>query len=75
MKKDGGPAFPCRFEGGSRQGVRVDPYQSSGMTLRDWFAGKALSGFLSHPRDAGDIQENVDYSYQYADAMLKEREK
>lgn len=33
-KETGGPAFPCNSPDG------VESYQ--GMTLRDWFAGKAL---------------------------------
>jgi hypothetical protein len=48
----------------------------SGMTLRDYFAAKALQGVL-----AADTEEllSVDaiasVSYRIADAMLKEREK
>lgn len=37
MKNDGGPAFP--------QIGRMFPV--SGMSLRDWFAGQALSGLLA----------------------------
>ena len=66
MGKDtGGPAFPSpRWEGwGSPQ---------EGMTLRDYFAAKALQGIL-HDADvfwAGAAP----LAYQYADAMLKARE-
>jgi len=46
-----------------------------GMTLRDYFAAKAMQGMLSensgirYPTD-----ELVDFSYKVADAMLKARE-
>jgi hypothetical protein len=45
------------------------------MTLRDWFAGKALSGLLADPI----INQNVSFStyaaacYDMADAMIAER--
>lgn len=41
------------------------------MTLRDYFAGQALA------RQAGEqsISATVEYCYELADAMLKEREK
>jgi len=60
---NGGPAFPT---GTAFQG----------MTLRDYFAAKALQGVL-----AADTEEllSVDaiasVSYRIADAMLKERQK
>ena len=52
----------------------------SGMSLRDYFAAKALQGLLSDP-DTGPEDENLDAfikdaavaSYQYADAMLEAR--
>ena len=43
----GGPAFPMpayRYADGYG-GIQVEP--QSGMTLRDWFAGQALAGFLA----------------------------
>ena len=41
------------------------------MTLRDYFAGQALA------KQAGEqpTTETVEYCYELADAMLKEREK
>ena len=47
----------------------------AGMTLRDYFAGQALVGFLSASvgvHKGGDISKTV---YLMADAMLKERSK
>lgn len=52
-RKDGGPAFPSRWEntgdGNARapDGQIVPPYCTAylqGMSLRDWFAGQALAG-------------------------------
>ena len=76
--KDGGPAFPFTQDGGFfKEGYK-------GMSLRDYFAAKALQGILSDPRNMRIANEKepsceVDFiakvSYQFADAMLKEREK
>ncbi len=56
----GGPAFPVGL--------------SAGMTLRDYFAAKAMEGVLSRPTagllNAEDIAPAV---YRMADAMLKAR--
>ena len=46
-----------------------------GMTLRDWFAGKALSGSLADPNSNGTFEDFARTAYQFADAMLAEREK
>ena len=75
---DGGPAFPeTRWDDKTRQEV-----QWCGMSLRDWFAGKALSGLLACGR-LGDLldEDEIDdtpravclKSYKVADAMLKVR--
>jgi hypothetical protein len=44
------------------------------MSLRDWFAGHALAGLIAH----GTLRTKdgiVAASYEYADAVMKEREK
>jgi hypothetical protein len=45
------------------------------MTLRDYFAAKALLGLLSNPEtnQYWGVNENASYSYEQADAMLKAR--
>lgn len=65
---DGGPAFPgtednYKFEG------------SAGMSLRDYFAAKALQGFMANKERPQFFQPEDDaaYVYQLADAMLKVR--
>ena len=69
------PAFPSpRWEGwGSPQ---------EGMTLRDYFAAKAMQGLLANPKLQQEIlKQGGAYSgwietsaYSWADAMMKERE-
>lgn len=48
---------------------------SPGMTLRDWFAGQAMAGYLlAMPEDdEASIMEVAEISYMLADAMLSER--
>ncbi|KAB8313006.1 hypothetical protein EH228_04625 [Erwinia endophytica] len=48
----------------------------NGMTLRDYFAAKAINGILSDP-DAGlmddDLERYAKISFKVADAMIKAR--
>jgi len=76
---DGGPAFPTFFP---------DPEVGSGyagMTLRDYFAGQALAGYLASPINKFTHQLDVDPeqlnmgvitrdAYDLADAMISARE-
>jgi len=65
-KETGGPAFP-------RAG---DFNPQTGMTLRDYFAAKALQGILAvHASPDNDKWQVVVDCYQYADMLLKAREK
>jgi hypothetical protein len=63
---DGGPAFPHPDYLGSGQ---------YGMSLRDYFAAKALMGMLAnqHPYQASDEHMFARDAYVLADAMLKAR--
>ena len=49
---------------------------SNGMTLRDYFAAKAMQGYCSDPewRLDMDFSDTADAAYSVADAMLKARE-
>lgn len=51
-----------------------DPY--FGMSLRDWFAGMAMQGYIAGgvPVDVSH-RELADKVYRMADAMLEERDK
>jgi hypothetical protein len=44
---------------------------SDGMTLRDYFAAKAMQTLVSKHSHEGDVSRNA---YKIADAMLKARE-
>ena len=66
----GGPAFPIE-----RQTI-AEQYGSVGMTLRDYFAAKAMLFYFAGP-DAKVISKNPDaiarWCYVMADCMLKAR--
>jgi hypothetical protein len=74
---DGGPAFPHVSRpvghGFSEQ------ITTGGMSLRDWFAGQALTGMISSApivdRTAVDKPGWARVAFAFADAMLKAREK
>ncbi len=75
MKNDGGPAFP-KFQ--PHQNVCVCQACASGMSLRDWFAGMALSSGKTLWGKIGEIydEQRIAFEmYSIADAMIKEREK
>jgi len=73
-KDNGGPAFP--FAATDPSNV---PMQAAGMSLRDWFAGKALQGFLANEYPEGMVksltgQNGLGHAcYIVADAMLAAR--
>lgn len=77
MSHDGGPAFPVTAENGLG-------HVADGMSLRDWFAGQALTGICANAEEAkamrnvgtaDTINIYVDASYRIADAMLAWRQK
>ena len=76
MTKDtGGPAFPHTVEYKGADCGGVVPH--GGMSLRDYFAGKAMQAILSEDPDYHQKYEFIDladFSYQCADAMLKARQ-
>ncbi|MCA8502192.1 hypothetical protein LGN13_10850 [Burkholderia multivorans] len=87
---DGGPAFPTglkatRIEmaGGRYEGTHVAEFAAAapGMTLRDYFAAKAMAGMLAYPgcESRGSHHNNntpdgvAAMAYEYANAMLRAR--
>lgn len=70
----GGPAFPMSgFD--TRHGQPIQAVYQHGMTLRDYFAAKALQGMLAcpvQPQSGADMYARD--AYFVADAMLKARE-
>jgi len=65
----GGPAFPV-------QSVYIEDQEtnSHGMTLRDYFAAKAMQSILSDPNYSSPDDKLAEASYWIADAMIKARE-
>ncbi|MFJ5346644.1 hypothetical protein [Pectobacterium parvum] len=92
-KKTGGPAFPVDRHaahalainniGSDDEEKYIAEVNSlcSGMTLRDYFAAKAMQGWLSsygieavHPIISGRANAVAENAYALANAMLKARE-
>ena len=48
--------------------------EQDGMSLRDWFAGQALSNPQLMDSRAGQVELAAKRAYEVADAMLKARE-
>ena len=69
--KDGGPAFPQPDL--MEDGVCLSQGET-GMTLRDYFAAKAMQG-LDVTRYAGGYSLLAENAYKIADAMLEVRER
>lgn len=65
MDKDtDGPAFP----------TPTHNLQNDGMTLRDYFAAKAMQGMLAESGGGASSNEDLaEFAYHIADAMLKAR--
>jgi hypothetical protein len=68
--EDGGPAFSGGlFEpqhGGSNDREPMNP----GMSLRDWFAGQVLCGFMAVKPMNFQPEHDAAYCYKVADAMI-----
>ena len=65
---NGGPAFPISEANGANSGM-------PGMTLRDYFAAKAMQSYLlDKDRDSFTFEQWANAAYEMADAMLEARE-
>lgn len=53
----------------------IPNFPKEGMTLRDWFAGQALTGLMSISNPELLTEGIAACAYMAADAMLEEREK
>lgn len=69
----GGPAFPFG-QTDSMNGQLVNGWGSEGMTLRDYFAAKAMQGTMANPEVKETAAARSEWAYEIADAMLKARE-
>jgi hypothetical protein len=78
-KDDGGPVYPGQWiDSLPTTGEQVVRDQWEGMSLRDYFAAKAMHGILANEgvKVTDDYEKVVaDWAYHFADAMLKERKK
>jgi len=66
------PAFPVFPETGAGHAAAFQ-----GMTLRDYFAAKAMQGLLAQSQGTAlgsPVEKAAEYAYAMADAMLKARE-
>jgi hypothetical protein len=68
-----GPAFPAEEWINSDDPSAVNPIRHQGMTLRDYFAAKAMQSYVAH-NQAYDFDDIAAMSYRTADAMLKARQ-
>ncbi|MDD3663491.1 MAG: hypothetical protein PHT84_06605 [Candidatus Pacebacteria bacterium] len=59
------PAFPRNYEHGTLMQL--------GMTLRDYFAAKAMQALIDKDKGGAFIESTCIDAYQFADAMLKSR--
>lgn len=80
------PAFPCEWDY-----INTNRANANGMTLRDYFAAKAVAALiaeppwhqsvvsvsarLSRPEENDEAANFASAAYRIADAMLKERDK
>lgn len=77
-KHNGGPAFPLDNPRMLEDGDLFK--QFPGMSLRDWFAGQALAGWLASyagadPDMTPDPTSTAALCYRIADAMIKAGER
>jgi hypothetical protein len=68
-KQTGGPAFPT--DNAHQNGPST--FHFEGMTLRDYFAAKAMQAILSDPNYSNPDDKLAASSYYIADAMLVAR--
>lgn len=68
-KNTGGPAFP------TQPNVRPEWGKCTGMTLRDYFAAKAMQGICASGPGSHMTNDRISAeAYEIADCMLKARE-
>ena len=70
---DGGPAFPRTKSTGDLSNSTTEIISVGGMSLRDYFAGQALTGLLADQKRDGSLTAYADDAYAFADAMIAAR--
>lgn len=77
---NGGSAFP-EIKTTSTYTTDINVHSVGGMTLRDYFAAKAMQSMIGNTDKEGSsrgingVSKFARYAYEYADAMLAERDK
>lgn len=82
-KNTGGPAFPHKVFMGARinYSTNLEEFvyseQPGAITLRDYFAAKAMQASATNETGANGFtfEQRAEWAYLQADAMIKEREK
>lgn len=74
-KDTGGPAFPVHPDMAAQLGC-VPSSSDAGMSLRDYFAAKAMQALITAPNVRPMIEDGEvsGWAYKMADAMMKARE-
>lgn len=75
QQNNGGPAFPTPSGWNQNGSWLAGQSEFEGMTLRDYFAAKAMQAMLSSPNCPVQVEETelASQAYMAADAMLKAR--
>lgn len=78
MKNDGGPAFPNQVHCSERDGDHVERWVETidGMSMRDYFAAKAMNALLSvglETEKSASSESIANAAYRMADAMIEAR--
>jgi hypothetical protein len=74
---DGGPAFPQPAASDNAGGIWMSCEKGpeyAGMTLRDYFAAKAMQAELIN-NNGTEYEKIAEWAYQMADFMISERDK
>ncbi|MCK7258052.1 hypothetical protein L8O18_06175 [Enterobacter asburiae] len=70
---NGGPAFPREDYQSNGYDKGFEKLGQEGMSLRDYFAAKAMQGELASGDASNHVENIASRSYAIADAMLKAR--
>lgn len=72
--KNNQPAFPVALSSFDGQQAGADKWTYPGVTIRDYFAIRALQAILSTNTGNCTCNDLAKDAYMYADAMITERE-
>jgi hypothetical protein len=76
---DGGPAYPVAPHSEDDGVTMISRPGHPGMSLRDWFAGKALANgwrqMFTDPDEGVSYEDIARYCFEMAEAMMAERER